>query len=291
MLPTFFFFFITLLVTLVAAADLGIQLDEDLAPKIKDGKRKGSGWYLFSSYVDMKKAPSHEQLVKMAEDAGKEVTNVAKQKKVPNFMIPPVMTALAVDNQVFLASSLKGDKYVYKSKNKQVVTFSDHIKDVDEAKQLRDAMETCMRNAADGDETKLKQHRAKGNCGEVMDAYTWLLVHGGKQLKNKTPKPLIVAWNRERNQIAKPCSQGGEGDWGCKDFVGVKGMDFDVVPAKTKGAAYDEIVEEKHHQKLPVKNPNKGQEDEGKDDDQECEAEQPQKQGKGGSKREVRFEA
>ena len=76
---------------------------------------------------------------------------------------------------------------------------------------------------------QMKQQRAKGNCVEVIDAYTWLLAHSEEQLKNKMPKPVIVAWNCERNEIAKPCSQGGEGDWGYKDFVGVQGMDFDVL--------------------------------------------------------------
>lgn len=183
---------------------------------------------------------------------------LAPAQKVHKQMVPAVLTALAVDNQVFLSSSLRGDKYIYPKEKS--VPFGDNVNKVPHSKQLRDALTDCMNAAAGGVEDKQEQHRAKANCGEVMVVYEWLMAHEGKDLRNKNPQPLIASYDVKRGQMVPPCSQKKQpGDYGCKDFVGVNGMIFKAVHQKTKYEDYDCIIDgNPKHQNLPVEVPNRG---------------------------------
>ena len=144
-------------------------------------------------------SPSDNQLIKMADDAYKEIESDIPRQKIMEDRILAVMVALSVDNQVFFASSMKGSNYVYKKIDGDG-KLTPNIEGVPGAEQLQKALEDCMKQDAD------KQHKNNAMCGEIMATYTWLLNHKGQDLKNKSPKPRIVAWNGKIKKVIDPCS-------------------------------------------------------------------------------------
>lgn len=170
------------------------------------------------------------------------------------------MAALAVDKQVFFASSMRGAKYVYENFEDdcetptQKMQLTPHVLKVDQAQQIEEALNKCMEEAAEGDVEKASSHTNHAMCGEVMATYAWLMNHNGAQLKGKQPKPLVVAWNKNTNNMMDPCDRKdpqNPNQWGCKNFVGVDGMDYEVVEKNTKAEPYYKIVTGRHQQELP----------------------------------------
>lgn len=237
MIPSSILFVFTLLLAIVSAGQFGIKLDENLAPT-KNGKHRGTdGWYLWSSYIEVKKTPTKGQLANMVNDAFAEIGPARKQEGVGSRFEPKVMAALAVDNEVFFASSMKADgSYVYKDDCEQDKSqFRANLLEVPDAKQLQGTIEQCMNDAKE--ESKNPVHQNSAKCGEISATYAWLLKHKGAQLRNKNPKPLIAAATRKG--LMDPC--GSDSRVGCKDVVGEKGMNFDPVTTDTKSEDYADI--------------------------------------------------
>lgn len=76
-----------------------------------------------------------------------------------------------------------------------------------------------------------------------MATYAWLMNHGRDLLKDKQPKPLVIAWNKNSKEVMDPCDKKdpkNPNQSGCKNFMGVNGMNYDV--QNTKALPYDDML-------------------------------------------------
>lgn len=117
-------------------------------------------------------------------------------------LTPAVMAALAVDNKVYLASSMKGSGMRDQS---FFVYFTTQYPA--EATELRTAIANCQLRSS------FNYHRRDGSCGEPMALSMFYKdTSGAQQLKNRRPQALMAAYDGvARSMIVNPCSQGGQG--------------------------------------------------------------------------------
>ncbi|KAI9035711.1 uncharacterized protein KD926_002962 [Aspergillus affinis] len=266
---------------------------------IQSGTRQP--WTAFGSYLTFDKNAKieKEHLAGLAKAAYEEMYNIEPNKRD----LPNVMTAIKVDNEVFLSSNMKGGGgvYIYNMQEQPLANKPNKDEDVVEngygaftdvlqqnAPDVKDALDALRKksreldhknpqsnsqqpsrtsnnggkaNQNDGKSSsrtdpgktsqELKsnrqttfQHKNDANCGEVMASLRYRMVHKTETLKNKKPQPTIVAWSVQNGvgKIRAPCEQGHTLDdddacglsWGCGAFTGPQGMNFNVVPAKTK---------------------------------------------------------
>lgn len=246
-----FWILLFLIVGLVFADDTANEC-EDKRPSL-DVKRdmsvagtpgKGDNQFLWSSIVtmgkenDAKDAISDEQIVAVAHKASEEMRETWTKGIKPGRR-PSVMTALRVGEEIYLASSIKGDySFIYEN-NKQGKNEHNGNGEIRNSvpNEIKDALEEARCQA--GDETPARtnvQHKNDASCGELMASYTYLLKNSNKGLRHKQPKPQVIAWlyREEQNEDKAwdPC--GNEQGWGCDLFCSQMG--FKTISASTKEA-------------------------------------------------------
>ncbi|OJJ37794.1 hypothetical protein ASPWEDRAFT_39532 [Aspergillus wentii DTO 134E9] len=257
MLPKFYTL-LPLLVSLALAGDLKVQRDKSV--EATHGHKDGQ--YVWSSIVDVdfglketdakkKEEELNGKMVKIAHEASKEMRDDFSHilSSVPKDKRPSIMTAIEVDNQVYLASSMKGDYsfiYEYKTKDKGGKVGDGTIR-----KSVPKEIATALggaRAAGAAQHRNNVQHQNDASCGELMASYTWLLKNHGKSLKDKKPKRTI-AWlyTGTVDQAHDPCGT-DEATWGCDMFC--KSMGFEVINKKTVEAKELPTIKGHDHQKL-----------------------------------------
>jgi hypothetical protein len=123
--------------------------------------------------------------------------------------VPAVMAALAVDNKVYLASSMKQSGA---AGNSFFVYFGNQYPA--ETAELKTAITECQFRSS------FNFHRRDGSCGEPMSLLMFYKdTRGGQQLRNRQPQALMAAYDGvNRQMIVNPCSQRGEG-YTCQNLL------------------------------------------------------------------------
>ena len=251
MILTKFWILLFLIIGLVFADDTANEC-EDKRPSL-DVKRDMSiagkpgqedQQFLWSSIVtvgkenDAKEAISDEQIVAVAHKASEEMRETWTQG-INLDRRPSVMTALRVGDQIYLASSIRGDYsliYEYNMKGKNGKNGKGEIRN-SVPSEIKDALEEARCEANDESPARTNvQHKNDASCGELMASYTYLLKNSNKGLRHKQPKPQVIAWlyREEQNEDKAwdPC--GNEKGWGCDLFCSQMG--FETISASTKEA-------------------------------------------------------
>ena len=165
------------------------------------------------------------------------------------------MTALRVGEQIYLASSIKGDySFIYEN-NKQGKGGKNGEGEIRNSvpSEIKDALEEAR--CAAGDENPARtnvQHKNDASCGELMASYTYLLKNSNKGLRHKHPKPQVIAWiyrGQDEDKAWDPC--GNERGWGCDLFCSQMG--FETIPASTKEADTFPKIKKTEQQELMTK--------------------------------------
>lgn len=209
-----------LLVSLALAGDLNVKRDMSVAAT----KGYKDGQFVWTSIVDLEKKEKvlPEEMVKIAHEASKEMQ--ADFGSVPEAKQPSIMTAMEIDNRIYLASSMKGDYsfiYDFKTKDKGGKVGNGSIRK-GVPKEIADALGDAQ-STGSGEDRNNVQHKNDASCGELMASYTYLLKNSGQSLKNKKPKQTI-AWlytktkdGKSVQQAHNPCGT-KENAWGCDLF-------------------------------------------------------------------------
>ena len=287
-----FLFFLTFLLGLVSAVELKVERDKSVQgpneKKTKEGKghekvsEPGYNQFLWSQVLTFDKGtPDESQLAGLAKKAHEMMRNDWPHQKdmQDNKMKPMVMTALQIDKEVYLASSMKGDyPYTYRhrtvgkpgvgSNSGTVREYVPHelkgaLKDTQGA-QKADDVKNGRNKDKNGNmvEDKNNQHKNDAQCGEVFATWTYLLKNAGKKLKGHTPKPKVVTWEWSdkkgavKEGILNPCTTGREEQWGCEDLC--KHFGFEPVEENTCDA--DDWPEISHTMQQPIDKDGKNQE-------------------------------
>ncbi|KAE8374902.1 hypothetical protein BDV26DRAFT_295506, partial [Aspergillus bertholletiae] len=233
------------LVFALAFAELNLGIKEDMSVRggtsRKGGKdNDGDRQFVWSSVIklnkekDAKEVITDSQMIALVHHASDEMHADANFKKTPANLQPSVMTALLVGDEVYLASSMKGDYsfiYEYNAKPKKGKTpgtggIRDHVPE---------EIKTALKGAASSEKEKEPprgndQHKNDASCGEVMASYTYLLKNHGAKLKGQNARTIAWIHDKTKNQAYDPC---GTGDkvWGCDAFCSKMG--FKVIDTKT----------------------------------------------------------
>lgn len=169
------------------------------------------------------------------------------------------MTALRVGEQIYLASSMKGDYsfiYEYKIQDKNGKSGNGQISN-SVPSEIKDALEEARCEAGDENPARTNvQHKNDASCGELMASYTYLLKNNNIGLRNKQPKPRTIAWLYTKgndNEVDKPWDPCGGGDetWGCDLFCSQMG--FETISASTKEAETFPKITKTEQQELMTK--------------------------------------
>ena len=200
--------------------------------------------FLWSSIItvdkenDAKEAISDEQIVAVAHKASEEMRGTWT-KDIKEDRRPSVMTALRVGEQIYLASSIKGDYsfiYEYNKNGKNGKNGNGEIRN-SVPSEIKDALEEAKCEAGGENPARTNvQHKHDASCGELMASYTYLLKNSNRELRHKQPKPQIIAWlyreGQNEDKAWDPC--GDEQGWGCDLFCSQMG--FKTISASTKEA-------------------------------------------------------
>lgn len=245
-----FYAILPLLTSLVLAGEL--QIKQDTSVSATKGHKDGQ--YVWTSIADLEKKDkiSDGELMKIAHEASLEMRS--SWDSAPKAKRPSVMTVMEIDNQLYMASSMKGDYsfiYEYKTNN-----GGGHTADGTVRKSVPKEIAEALGNAKSGSNRNNVQHKNDASCGELMASYTYLLKNSGQSLKSKKPKRTI-AWlhttDREGKTVTDkawdPCGTDDKESWGCDMFCNK--MNFDPVKiADTKEAKDVPKVSKTTQQKL-----------------------------------------
>lgn len=233
-----FYTILPLLVSLALAGDLNVKRDMSVAAT--EGYKDGQ--YVWTSILDLEKKEkaTDEEMVKIVHDGSKEMRE-SWDSSIPKNKQPSIMTAMEIDNQIYMASSMKGDYsfiYEYKTKDKGGKVGDGTIRK-GVPKEIADALKDAQSTGSSEDRNNV-QHRNDASCGELMASYTYLLKNHGQSLKNKKPKRTI-AWlytksseGKEVEEAWNPCGTDQKDAWGCDTFC--HHMGFDTIDVKTEEA-------------------------------------------------------
>lgn len=223
---------------------------------------------------DAQEAISNEQIVAVAHKAGEEMRETWNREIKPHRR-PSVMTALQVGEQIYLASSMKGEYsfiYEYKIKDKNGKTGNGQFRN-SVPSEIKDALEEARCEAGDESPARTNvQHKNDASCGELMASYTYLLKNGNIGLRNKQPKPRTIAWlytkgtDNEVDKAWDPCG-GGDETWGCDLFCSQMG--FETISASTKEAETFPKITKTEQQELMTKDMRDEVDQRDKEDDEE----------------------
>lgn len=182
----------TLLVLLVGLAYAGeLNVERDMCVAATKGHQDGQ--YVGSSFLDLEKKEkvTDEEMVKIAHEGSLEMRS--SRDSTPVAKRPPVKTAIEVDNQIYLASSMKGDySFIYEyKKNENGGKSGDGTIRKGVPKEIADALGDA-RSAGAGECRNNVQHKNDASSGELMANYTYLLKNSGQSLKDKKPKRTMI---------------------------------------------------------------------------------------------------
>lgn len=222
-----------LLASLALAGDLQIKQDTSVART----KGHDDGQWVWSSIADLEKKDkiSDDEMIKVAHEASLEMRS--SWGSVPKSRKPSVMTVMEIDNQLYMASSMKGDYsfiYEYKNKNKEQQPAEGAIRK-SVPKEIADVLGDA-KSAGNSESRNNAQHKNDASCGELIASYTYLLKNSGQSLKDKKPKR-TVAWLHTADNSGTvsdkpwdPCGTDDKVSWGCDLFC--KHMNFETVDIK-----------------------------------------------------------
>ncbi|KAE8140926.1 hypothetical protein BDV38DRAFT_279899 [Aspergillus pseudotamarii] len=226
------------LVFALAFAELNLGIKEDMSVRLgktKTGGKDNDGdrQYVWSSIVKLnkdkeaKEVITDSQMIALVHHASDEMNADADFKGAPAGLQPSVMTALLVGDEVYLASSMKGDySFIYEhnakpKKGKKAGTgeVRAHVPE-----EIKTALGKAKEPPREND-----QHKNDASCGEVMASYTYLLKNHGAKLQGQNARTIAWIHDKSKNQAYDPC---GTGDkvWGCDAFC--TKMGFKVIDTK-----------------------------------------------------------
>ncbi|KAE8415263.1 hypothetical protein BDV36DRAFT_226413 [Aspergillus pseudocaelatus] len=227
------------LVFTLVSAELNLGIKEDMSVRLGKTKKGGNDndgdrQYVWSSIVKLnkdkeeKKVITDSQMIALVHHASDEMNADADFKAAPAALQPSVMTALLVGDEVYLASSMKGDySFIYEhnakpKKGKKAGTgeIRAHVPE-----EIKTALGKAKEPPREND-----QHKNDASCGEVMASYTYLLKNHGAKLQGQNARTIAWIHDKSKNQAYDPC---GTGDkvWGCDAFC--TKMGFTVIDTKT----------------------------------------------------------
>ncbi|KAM7198175.1 hypothetical protein V8F33_005233 [Rhypophila sp. PSN 637] len=207
---------------------LRVRLDYGLAtswPKDNQPASATKRTYVYSSHLVFKESVdsiTDEQLWRITVDAHQEmVRNHKDEFGAPTKFIPGIMSVLAVNNELFITSSQRGQSYTYDYSQTPV----------------KKELELC--SLIWGVNTGLSQqrHRNSGSCGEVMAAHQYYLVHNsgkkedalGNQKGGRTAAVRTTPSDLTKADPTDPCASKNLDehgnplpelpDWGCRQFL------------------------------------------------------------------------
>lgn len=199
-------FLLGLLSSVLADPSLGITKDNSFDSKhIKT----------YNSKCNMKSKPSDGQFLKMVESAWHEMNSSIPETKNKKYDMPFAMIGLAIENEVYFASSIKAGKtsIVYESKTGDGTKFKDLPPRYQE---VMDALKKCTAKNTG----KPPQHGNNAACGEIMSTILWMSKNNPKAAKDYEPR--VAAWCKFG--YLPPCSsEEGAPDWGCHDWTAEMG--------------------------------------------------------------------
>jgi hypothetical protein len=134
---------------------------------------------------------------------------------------PILVSAIAIGNEVYLGSSIKGNQA-------SILITHDNQK-------LVQALQVCRMsygtNKVQGELPDDRLHRSRASCGELVASSMYLIRHGELPWDHQAPngrKPIVVSYGRSGHVktptigLVDPCSSPIENkDIGCKQFAGL----------------------------------------------------------------------
>lgn len=202
---------------LATTGRLGIQKDDSVSD---------NGLVSLGSVCQFDTAPSNAIFLAMVKQAYDDMTKAAPSKgKTPSAMI-----GLAIGNEVYFSSSVKGGKktIVYEAHSDNGGTGKPNPNMPERYHEVTKALEDCSTE-------QQKQHVNNGMCGELTSTLSWMIDHPGKKPRDEQPR--VAAWNKKG--YLPPC--GTEEKWGCNKWTGAIGAT--VVP---NGTVADSFPNPKH---------------------------------------------
>ncbi|GAB1205337.1 hypothetical protein APSETT445_004011 [Aspergillus pseudonomiae] len=234
---TLLFVLFALALAELSAPDLGIKQDMSVRlgeHKTGGNEKDGDRQWVWSSVIKLnkdkeaKEVITDSQMIALVHHASDQMHADENYKKTNAKLQPSVMSALLVGDEVYLASSMKGDYsfiYEYNAKPKKGKKAGTGEVRAHVPQEIKTALGTAKEPPREND-----QHKNDASCGEVMASYTYLLKNHGAKLQGQNAR--VIAWiqDKTKNQAYDPC---GTGDkvWGCDAFCSKMG--FKVIDTKT----------------------------------------------------------
>lgn len=122
------------------------------------------------------------------------------------------MSAMAVGNEVYLSTTLKGPAFMYNDTIRN--TVDDSV-----VEEVALALKRCQVESHDGN----TGHRTGAACGEPLAAQQWCATN--KDVRLKDQKAVVVTWGKwsydgpdNEVGVVNPCQRRLK-EWGCKSFL------------------------------------------------------------------------
>lgn len=172
---------------LVLAGDLNIKRDMTVAAT----KGHKDGQHIWSSILELEKKSGNQGVSRRKWCAS--YTTPARRCAAPGTSRsrttkrPSIMTSIKVNNEIYFASSMKGNYYFiyeYKTKDKGGKVGDEAIR-----KSVPHEIAQTLGNAKSAESGQRRNNEQPNNdasCGELMTSYSWLLQNHGKSLKNQS---------------------------------------------------------------------------------------------------------
>ncbi|KAK2691302.1 hypothetical protein QWA68_010022 [Fusarium oxysporum] len=229
---------------------LKVRLDYGLATQPVRGEDEGEGSHrwVFSSYLEFKDPVSSitdSQLRMMAQNAHKEMEidmmQYDPEDKDGQFAIlPTVMTILAFDNKIILASSQRGRSGFINEWPQSPVKLS------------LDRCSVFWRERALANPTTYSNpyswHRNKAKCGEVNSFHLYYMTND-RPIPDLSPKMRVTSVRKQGRdyKIVPPCGQNKNGvdskdEWGCNLLVPDQKVKYISDDVAAKGYGLNKIA-------------------------------------------------
>ncbi len=210
----------------VALPDLGVQWNPTA---------KANNWYNFGSRVvydpkentkDQVNGLTDGMLVGLARQAYNEMLALSDYQSITRKR-NAVVAALAVDNEVFVSSTITAgfngaDSFLY--------VWGGDPDTVDHLPEVTHMLEACQVQLVEtgGGKKYNQNHQTRGMCAEPMVIHQYLRAHPRSNFQGKDAR--IAAWGRRTGygdaELLKPCGTASNrpAHWGCSQFVSHLGI-------------------------------------------------------------------
>jgi len=225
----------------VALPDLGVQWNPTA---------KANSWYNFGSRVvydpkentkDQVDGLTDGMLVGLARQAYNEMVGLSDYNSITRTR-PAVVAALAVDNEVFLASSISAG---FSGAQSFLYDWGGDPDTADHIPEVTHLLESCQVQLveAGGGQSYKERHSVGGRCAEPMAIHQYLRAHPGSNFQGKGAR--IAAWGRQRGLgtpvFLNACGKGGlPNHWGCHQLV--RSLDIRIISQSPEEAIADYTV-------------------------------------------------